>query len=150
MPYLGGEISQSGPIMGISVSVSQSRQKELEDANIPVPTSLILNGMIDTGASGTHVDPAAIAPLGLVPRGQIHCTTASTDEKGALLDQYELGLSIYQNTLPHGHGFIIFPVILATASSLRHQGFDILIGRDVLARCLFVYDGRRNIFSLAF
>jgi hypothetical protein len=35
-------------------------------------------------------------------------------------------------------------------SSLNIQGIQALIGRDVLANCLFVYDGRSKIFSLAF
>jgi hypothetical protein len=39
------------------------------------------------------------------------------------------------------------PVI---ASNLTAQGIQALIGRDVLARCLFVYDGAAGLFSLAF
>jgi hypothetical protein len=35
-------------------------------------------------------------------------------------------------------------------STLTMQGIQALIGRDVLANALFVYDGRANLFSLAF
>jgi len=43
--------------------------------------------------------------------------------------------------------FNALPVI---ESELKHQGILALIGRDVLADCLFIYDGRHGIFSLAF
>ncbi len=35
-------------------------------------------------------------------------------------------------------------------SALQHQGIQALIGRDVLANCLFTYDGQAQTFCLAF
>jgi len=35
-------------------------------------------------------------------------------------------------------------------SNLKAQGFEVLLGRDVLGECLLVYDGRSKIYSLAF
>lgn len=35
-------------------------------------------------------------------------------------------------------------------SALKVQGIDALVGRDVLQHSLLVYDGRANIFSMAF
>jgi hypothetical protein len=35
-------------------------------------------------------------------------------------------------------------------SSLAHQGIHALIGRDILANCLFTYDGQGNTFCLSF
>jgi len=36
------------------------------------------------------------------------------------------------------------------AANLRVQGIQALIGRDVLARCLSVYEGSARVFALAF
>ncbi len=35
-------------------------------------------------------------------------------------------------------------------SELEVQGFQVLVGRDVLENCLLVYDGQTGIFTLAF
>lgn len=45
---------------------------------------------------------------------------------------------------------LTFGVVPVIASDLSLQGIDALVGRDILARCLFVYDGPANMFSLAF
>jgi len=39
-----------------------------------------------------------------------------------------------------------FPILEA---SLAPQGIEALIGRDILAQCLFIFDGRVNTFSLS-
>jgi len=33
---------------------------------------------------------------------------------------------------------------------LKHQGFDMLLGRDILAAGILVYDGKARTFALAF
>lgn len=65
------------------------------------------------------------------------------------LDQYELGVAMAAMS-SQGHGFPTLRSVLAAASNLRHQGFDLLVGRDILSYCLFVYDGQRRQFSLAY
>lgn len=47
------------------------------------------------------------------------------------------------------------PLIVATlpvisAELLVVQGFHALIGRDILDRCLFVYNGTTQLFTLAY
>jgi hypothetical protein len=43
--------------------------------------------------------------------------------------------------------FYSVPVI---ESDLTGQGIGALIGRDLLAKCLLVYDGQAGVFTLAF
>jgi hypothetical protein len=35
-------------------------------------------------------------------------------------------------------------------TDLASQGFDLLVGRDILARCILNYDGPNGVFSIAF
>jgi hypothetical protein len=35
-------------------------------------------------------------------------------------------------------------------SDLKPHGFEVLIGRDLLRECLFIYDGTAGQFTLAF
>ena len=37
-----------------------------------------------------------------------------------------------------------------TSSVLAHQGFVVLLGRDLLADGMLVYDGKHNVFTLGF
>jgi len=43
-----------------------------------------------------------------------------------------------------------FPTLPVMAGDFRMQNIQGLLGRDVLAHCLLVYDGAGDTFSLAF
>ena len=149
MPCVAGAIDSPGAIFSVVVKVSGPRERELKSVGAAVPQPLILKGMIDTGASCSCVDPNSILALGLLPRARVVCVTPSTDENGTTVDQYEIGVAL-ASISTQGQGFVSFPSILAVGANLSHQGFDILIGRDILSHCLLVYDGRRNQFTLAY
>ena len=65
-----------------------------------------------------------------------------------LADQYDVSLAIHATA---GHPPLIHHTIPVLKSELLvAQGFHALIGLDVLSACLFTYDGRNGIFSLAY
>jgi len=37
-----------------------------------------------------------------------------------------------------------------TCLDLKHQGFEMLLGRDILAEGILVYDGKASTFAMAF
>jgi hypothetical protein len=37
-----------------------------------------------------------------------------------------------------------------TCLGLKYQGFEVLLGRDVLLEWIFIYDGKANTFAMAF
>jgi hypothetical protein len=127
------------------VDVSLPRAEALRRMGMPVPSAVPVRGLIDTGASGTCVDPTCLATLGLSPTGQMPIHTPSTSGTPHLCDVYDVSLVLLHPNLQLG--IRALPVI---ASNLSVQGIQALVGRDVLARCLFVYDGVAGIFSLAF
>jgi len=61
------------------------------------------------------------------------------------VDQYDIGLHLLHPSLT-----VAIDPIPVVAAKLSIQGIDALIGRDILRRCLFVYDGQADTFSLAF
>jgi hypothetical protein len=71
--------------------------------------------------------------------------TPSTGSSPHPANTFDVGIVIPVAT----HTFTI-PAMQVFESSLNIQGIQALIGRDILNNCLFVYDGRANIFSLAF
>lgn len=71
--------------------------------------------------------------------------TPSTGSQPHPCNQYDVSL-----VLLHPQLQLTFNSVPALESDLAHQGFHALIGREVLRRCLLVYDGQSGIFSLAF
>lgn len=117
----------------------------MEKAGLPVPSFVQGTFLLDTGASGTCVDPKLVAPLSLHPSGQVAMQTPSTNGVPVYCNQYDVAVYI-----PHdATGFFIgaLPIL---ETSLASQGIDGLIGRDVIDRCTLVYNGSAGLFTLAY
>ena len=145
MPHLTLQISPGGPIVDVLVGVSHPRQQALQRVSLQVPAAVQIRALVDTGASGTCIDPAVLTRLGLQPTGFVQIHTPSTGNQPHLASQYDVGLILLHPMLTYTIGAL--PVI---GSALAIQGIQALIGRDVLANCLFIYDGRARIFTWAF
>ena len=129
------------------MAVSRVRAQVLTQAKQKVPVPVAVRALIDTGASCTCIDPGVFAKLSLSPTGKTSMITPSTGATPQLADQYDVGLFIVgsANEPP-----LFLPSLPVTASVLQHQGFEALIGRDILAKCLFTYNGDMGTFTLAF
>jgi predicted aspartyl protease len=145
MPHLTLQISSLGPLVDIAIGVSQARAEALRKNSLPVPTPLHLRALVDTGASITCVDPSILQQLNLTPTGAIAIHTPSTGNAPHNTYQYDISLVLLHPEVQLQIGSI--PVI---ESQLVVQGIHALVGRDILSRCLLVYDGRAQTFALGF
>lgn len=148
MPHFTRQIDAKGPLLNVQLTVSAARQTALTAAQVPIPEPFVAQGLVDTGASGTCIDPSVVKHLGLSPSGKAQVYTPSTGEKAVSVDQYDIGLSIYSTTTEPPYRIPNLAVM--ESELLGGQGFHTLIGRDVLARCLLVYDGATGLYTLAF
>jgi len=146
MPHLTLQITPGGPLLNLLVGVSEPRRLAMSLANQTPPPPVRICGLIDTGASGTCIDPSSITSLGLVPTGQTTVHTPTTGSNPVICNQFDVQLFFFH---PNGNHLRI-PALPIICSDLQQQGIQALIGRDVLSQCLFVYDGASRIFSLAF
>ncbi len=135
----------SGPLVDLFVGVSKAREGALKLASQPVPAPMRVRGLVDTGASGVCIDPSVITTLGLVPTGASTCYSPTTGAKGEIKNTYDIALY-----LVHSSGHFLPSAVPAIESVLAVQGFEVLIGRDILSNCLLVYDGPNGTFALAF
>jgi hypothetical protein len=147
MPHFSLTITpMAGPLLDFWIGVSAPRAEALRKAGQPVPASIQVRGLVDTGASCTNVDPTILAQLGVVPTGPVPVHTPST-KAGAphMANQYDVSIML-------AHPKVNWQVhaLAVLESSLAHQGIHALIGRDILANCLFTYDGQGNTFCLSF
>jgi len=73
--------------------------------------------------------------------------TPSTGAVPSEADTYDVGIVIPH---PQQTGLVI-PVLAVCASELdQWQGFHVLVGRDILERCILIYNGTVPYFSLSY
>ena len=146
MPCVNLQIIPLGPVIDIHIGVSAPRKEALELAGITPPDSVICRLLIDTGASCTCIDPWVIDALGIAPSGFTTIHTPSTNaDSNHQCSQYDVCLCI-----PHPGISRYFYAIPVIETNFAHQGIDGLLGRDVLANCVFIYNGELGFYTLSF
>lgn len=138
-------LAAGGPLLPLHVGVSNPKAQVLRQANLPVPSPCSIQGLVDTGASTTAIDPSIIQNLGLQPTGSMPILTPSTGPTPHQANTFDVSL-----IFPVANMTFTIGAIQVFESALSVQGIQALIGRDVLSYCLLVYDGRAKTFSLAF
>lgn len=135
-----------GPLLQFGVSVNKPRAEALRAASQPVPSPILITGLIDTGASCTCIDSSILRQLAIPVSGTTPVHTPSTKASAPhIANQYDISL-----ILAHPLMTRTFHAIPVTEAQLVHQGIQALIGRDILSFCLFTYDGAAQSFCLAF
>jgi hypothetical protein len=138
-------------VVNALVGVSDARARALTDAGQLLPTAVSIRALIDTGASCTCLDPTVIASLGLPPTGSASIFTPSTGATPHATDQFDVAIAIPS---AQGQAPLVFPIIPVVASNLSMQGIQALFGRDILGRCVLVYNGgfpgTTGLFTIAF
>ena len=147
MPHFTLPIENQGPLLNVQLSVSAARSAALVADGQPVPNPFVARGLVDTGASCTSIDPAVVNALGIAPTGTAQMVTPSTGPDPVSLEQYDIGLAIYALATQSP---IRLPVLAVVKAQLDNQGFHVLIGRDVLAHCVLVYNGSDGQYTLSF
>ena len=147
MPHLTLALTAQGCAVTLFVNVSAERRAALQAAGQSLPPFVQITALIDTGASCTAIDADQLSPLALAPTGIAHVHTPSTSGQAAPMPQYDVTLGI---THPSGNNLIIETVPIIAIPKFQRAGISALVGRDVLASCLFIYNGAEKNFTLAF
>jgi predicted aspartyl protease len=146
MPHFTLLLSPNGPIVDVWIGVSQARAQALIIAKQPIPPAVTVRALVDTGASCTCIDPSALATLGLSPTGLTPMFTPSTGGTPHQANTYDVNLMIPCGTMMP----LVIGNLAIAESTLINQGIQALLGRDVLSRCMLVYNGMNNFLSLAY
>ncbi len=146
MPHVSLRIGPGGPVLQILIGVSAPRLRALSVAGQAAPTSIPITGLIDTGASCTCIDSSILTQLAIPSTGITPVHTPSTQATTPhMANLFDISLALVHPRMTRN--FAAIPVI---ESPLVHQGIQALIGRDVLAHCIFTYDGTGENFCLGF
>lgn len=144
MPVLTFAKSALGAIVDVSLSPSTRLQK-VHAGNAWPPVTLHM--LIDTGAEATAVDHDLIASWQLQPHSFVLLQSSGGINRTPKLD---LALTILS---PSGASWHVHDGLLVTAHRTRPYAglpYGGVLGRDVLDRGRFTYDGRAHRCELEF
>jgi hypothetical protein len=147
MPHFTLTYGPIGPLIHAYIGVSTPRVAALVLAGKPTPQPIVVKALVDTGASNTVVDQSVITALGLAPRRIAKTITPTTGAAPHKCYTYDVSIHV-----PLGTATSLFSKMAweVTCLDLKHQGFEVILGRDVLAEGIFVYDGKAGTFAMAF
>lgn len=139
-------LSQSGPVISVEVAIPTTLAEVFAKEKKPIPQPAVGWALIDTGATHTCVDDDAISQLGVNPISRVEILGSS----GA----HEVNVFPAHFRFPSIKNFEIdFTATIGVniqAQKFNNQPIIALLGRDVLARCIFVYNGPLGMYSLSF
>jgi hypothetical protein len=148
MPILKGTLQIEGALVVIVLGWSVARARRLRAALRPVPPPVNAQAIIDSGAEVTCVDSSLIQVLGLPLVGTV---LANLPAHGGVTASALHDASL---TVVHPSGNARSNLVVGNLEvlelSLAPVGYHILLGRDVLAACRFLYNGPGNSFQLAY
>ncbi len=137
-------LQTQGPVIEVQVETPNLLAQYLKNKGKTVPGPTKGMALIDSGATISCVDSDVIRRLGVKPIGVTTVLTAGGPKR--------------QNCYPARFSFpqqkMYFEFSRVMGADLKGQsimGKDLvaLLGRDVLSRCLFIYNGPNATFTLA-
>ena len=133
-------LSQVGPIVQLTLSPLEEHVKAAADKSETVPQPVSGFALIDTGAARTCVDRAAADRAGLAMVDSGFLTSATHEAEPVPVYAGKLDIAGLPNNIVAHRAY---------GANLASQGLVALIGRDVLQRCVLVYNGLDGSFSLS-
>jgi hypothetical protein len=141
----------SGPIVRVEVSFVRTTVTNLQRAGKPVLAPLALDALIDTGADASMIEYGLLTPFvqdGVELRAFVHVNAPGLGGL-SLHPQFVVGFRV-----PHPSGVrtsdLSLPAVELIERPLGSSGFQVLIGRDILSRCVFEFDGPADTFTLSY
>lgn len=148
MSIINGAITQDGATILVLVGVSLNRRRALEKMGFPVPQEIVVNAQLDTGSFITGFTPELFQTLGVGPVDEIAIHTPSTRRgQPCNCPLFDVGVTLVSGTDRYTLPSI---TVIETGGFEHGEPVQAIIGRDILNRCVFQYNGPHRDFSLFF
>lgn len=137
-----------GPVLAVQIEIPAALATQLQKDNQKIPSPVLGQALIDTGASVSAVDAAVVGQLGVQPVGIKNVGTAGGPQQQAT---YPAKFSFPGTKLPSIEFNELLGANLAGQQLPLPQGQIIaLLGRDILQLFILVYNGPGGMYSVAF
>lgn len=136
-----------GPLVKVTLQPSLAGAKTLSRLNLPTVTPITVDMLLDTGADSTFVDEDLISPWNLP---YANYGTARSINGAARVMVYELSLHVHgsKGQLPwHSPAVMVHAMGNQPFAGQPYVG---LVGRDMLDRTVFIYNGPCSECTLAY
>jgi hypothetical protein len=146
MPAISRPLNHGRAEVDVELNVPQAVAQNLQASGLPVPPFQQAVALIDSGASATCVHAGLVQALQLIAVGARHVRTPTTGPNPITVPTYRLDLTVLH---PRGKHLVV-PVLEVIEAQFINMGHLVLIGTDVLAGCVFSYNGPGQRFRLRY
>ena len=149
MPILRQPLEPEGAVIAIIVGLSNATVRGLRSQHQPIPQPFECRALLDCGADTTCVDSRLIEAMNIPHSGFTFANVPSLQEGTTLETMHDLSLTILHPSQDPRDFLLLrnWRVMELPSGSLDYQ---VLIGRDILAKTQFVFDGINQHFSLRY
>lgn len=136
-------LKDNGAVLTVEISISNVLENLLKSQNLPIPQPITGIALIDTGATNSCVDQKIISTLGVQPVGTINSGTA-----GGIIQQnlYPAHFRFPQENLDLN--FTACAGVTLDGQNALGKPIVALLGRDILARFILIYNGPAGMFTI--
>ena len=145
MPQMTASLQHAGALVNVLVGLGHQDVRMLRRALRPIPQPVAIEAILDTGAEATCLDASIIRTLSL----PVDFPTLANMPSGPGLifaSQYRASVTIQHPSDP-GISFTTADLVICELP-LGALGYNAVIGRDILDRLRFTYDGPARSFTL--
>jgi aspartyl protease len=129
-----------GARLNSEIAVSTDVAGEMTKRQLAIPPPIVGHALLDTGADACCVDETEIKKLGLTPVQYISSHGTSGPRKAAV---FVVNLTLV------GTGIPTIESLPVSEADLRPFGIVALIGRNLLARMVLIFNGPLGHYSLS-
>jgi hypothetical protein len=149
MPIITGPLFGRRALVDVEVSVPPPRGQSIRRAGLAPVGPFLGKGLLDSGADLTCIDPMVRQTLALTPFNRIPILHPGSGPNPAPSFVYKVDLTILH---PSGHApfNLVRKLLTVVELDLAHMGAYVLVGCDVLEKCMFIYHGQAGNFSLTY
>jgi hypothetical protein len=134
-----------GPLLQVEGSVPSRLAQFLARLNLPIPAPINGWALIDTGATKTSLDITTIRSLGVSAVGVTTLGTAGGASQHPLFPaRFRFPAEQFEREYSSAVGVDL------SGQQVLGQNLIVLVGRDLLADCVLIYNGHGGFFTLAF
>jgi hypothetical protein len=139
-------LSEPGAVVELLIGVNEARRRVLAKNNFPVPERIRVLAQVDTGSSFSAIDLGVLQRLDLRPIDTVRVRTPTPTDQPQAFEQYAVSIALASEEIE----MFVESVEVIGCAFAADETIQAMLGRDMLAHCLFVYDGQHDTFSLAF